>query len=207
MRHWKLLSAAGILMAATSLVATRAGATAPVSRNSVTVDIVGAETFLPNGVHSTFHFPAAPTQVASGGFSAFNNQTNDGHTPTLIAAADLPTSFNCPLCDAVNGLYFPGNGPPAGFNIDNGTVGDDDTQADADAVDANGAPIEDFDTVSHSNGAAPPTIGDSTLIDANGSNNQGGPFVRTVQVTAPPGTVLHYFCTFHPWMQGVIEVQ
>jgi hypothetical protein len=28
----------------------------------------------------------------------------------------------------------------------------------------------------------------------------------TTHITAPPGTVLHYFCAFHPWMQGVIRV-
>lgn len=28
----------------------------------------------------------------------------------------------------------------------------------------------------------------------------------TTRITAPPGTVLHYFCAFHPWMQGTIRV-
>jgi plastocyanin len=28
----------------------------------------------------------------------------------------------------------------------------------------------------------------------------------SVKVTAPAGTVLHYFCALHPWMQGTITV-
>jgi hypothetical protein len=27
-----------------------------------------------------------------------------------------------------------------------------------------------------------------------------------VRVSAPPGTVLHYICGMHPWMQGAIVV-
>ena len=26
------------------------------------------------------------------------------------------------------------------------------------------------------------------------------------KITAPAGTVLHYFCAIHPWMQGTIRV-
>jgi hypothetical protein len=37
--------------------------------------------------------------------------------------------------------------------------------------------------------------------------NPNVPPVRTVQVTAPWGTVMHYMCTFHRWMQGEIDVQ
>ena len=182
-----------------------AGAAPPPKPDNVTVKIEGKSTFSRHGVSETFHFPDAPTKVHSGGFITFDNQTNDGHTMTLIAAADIPNSFDCKLCDQVNGVYFP-NGSPAGFNIDGGFINDDASQADANAVDANGFAIEDFDTVSHSNGTDPATIGDSTLVDANGSNNQGFPTTRVVQVTAPPGTTLEYICTFHDWMHGTIKV-
>lgn len=198
------LSAA--LLAGSWLAIPTAGATGQASRDNVTVTIVGTESFLPTGEHSTFRFPAAPTKVRSGGFITFDNQTNDGHTMTLIASADVPTSFRCQVCDQVNGTYFTGNGPPAGFNIDNGVINDDDGQADADLTDPGGNAIEDFDTVSHSNGPAPATIGDSALVDANGSNNNGFATTRVVQVTAPAGTTLHYICTFHPWMHGTIQV-
>ena len=182
--------------------ASSSGAARQANRDNVTVTITGTETFLPSGVHATFRFPAAATKVHAGGLITFDNQTNDGHTMTLVAATDVPKSFNCPICDQVNSLYFPGNGPPAGFNIDNGVISDD-TNNDADASDTNGFPIEDFDTPTHS---GPSAVGDSTLVDANGSNNGGGPTTRVVQVTAPVGTTLEYICTFHPWMQGTIIV-
>jgi hypothetical protein len=40
--------------------------------------------------------------------------------------------------------------------------------------------------------------GDSIFVRSNGSVN--------APVTAPTGTVLHYICIFHPWMQGLINV-
>jgi hypothetical protein len=63
--------------------------------------------------------------------------------------------------------------------------------------------VEDFDTASHTNAGGPPTIGDSTLI---GPVNSPAPSSRTIVVTAAPGTVLHYYCTFHAWMQATIIV-
>jgi plastocyanin len=217
MKTWKWISGTAAVVLAVSLLVTRAGATgAAPNKNSVSVDIVGAEKFLPNRETSTYRFPDAPTKVASGGTITFNNQTNDGHSITLVAPGDLATSFNCPVCDAVNSLYFTGNGngPPAGAQIDAGTITDDDSQADTPPGDAPDGPqafpvpvlIEDFDTVSHPNPTTPPTVGDSTFVFPN-PNPFGAPVVRTVQVTAPSGTVLHYMCTIHPWMQGQIDVQ
>jgi plastocyanin len=218
MKAWKWIYGTAAVVLAVSLLVTRAGATGSgASKSSVSVDIVGAEKFLPNRETSTYRFPDAPIKVASGGTITFNNQTIDSHTVTLVAPGDLAKSFNCPVCDAVDGVYFPGNGngPPAGAQIDAGTITDDDSQADTPPGDAPdgpqaGAPfpvlIEDFDTVSHSNPSAPPTVGDSTFVFPN-PNPFGAPIVRTVQVTAPSGTVLHYMCTIHPWMQGQIDVQ
>jgi len=42
------------------------------------------------------------------------------------------------------------------------------------------------------------TPGDSLVVRADGS--------VSAPVTGTPGTVLHYMCIFHPWMQGVINV-
>ena len=41
--------------------------------------------------------------------------------------------------------------------------------------------------------------GDSIFLPPNGS--------VTAQVTAGPGTTLHYICIIHPWMQGSITVE
>jgi plastocyanin len=40
--------------------------------------------------------------------------------------------------------------------------------------------------------------GDSILIEPGQSG--------TIPVTAPPGSVLHFLCSIHPWMQGEIKV-
>lgn len=42
------------------------------------------------------------------------------------------------------------------------------------------------------------TPGDSLIVKSGGS--------VSAPVTGTPGTVLHYICIFHPWMQGVITV-
>lgn len=46
------------------------------------------------------------------------------------------------------------------------------------------------------------TAGDSVVV---GPKGQGGPV--TFKVTAPPGTILHFVCAPHPWMQGRLLVQ
>jgi hypothetical protein len=157
----------------------------------------------------------------------YSRERWQGHNMSLIAANDLPIpggrlvvdSFNiCPLCDAISGLYFSnpgGNGPPAGVQIDNGKLSDDDTVPDDADVQDPAVPkgftppfpvlLADFDTVSHTNPTGPPTIGDSTLVDAYGPANNGFVTQRTVRMSTVPGTY-HYVCTFHPWMQGTIVV-
>jgi hypothetical protein len=116
----------------------------------------------------------------------YSRERWQGHNMSLIAANDLAIpggrlvvdSFNiCPLCDAISGLYFSnpgGNGPPAGVQIDNGKLSDDDTVPDDADVQDPAIPkgftppfpvlLADFDTVSHANPTGPPTIGDSTLV-------------------------------------------
>jgi alpha-beta hydrolase superfamily lysophospholipase len=117
---------------------------------------------------------------------------------------------SCKLCKAVNSVYFPhGSKSPAGVQIDGGHLTDDDSQADADTPDPAVPPgvpftalVEDFDTAAHTNVGAPATVGDSSIIAPSGQ--PGGS--RTIVITAAPGTMLHYICTIHPWMQATIIV-
>jgi hypothetical protein len=180
--------------------------------------IEGTNTFARNqSISSTYRFAKQPLHVRQGQGVLIRNETDDGHTITLVSARDLPGNFhqmnNCAVCNDVNNMYFPpGSQSPAGVQIDNGHLTDDDSgAADADtpdpAVPLNApftALVEDFDTASHSNpGGAPSTIGDSTLIGPKGSSQ--GPDRRNIVITAAPGTY-HFFCTFHAWMQGTIIV-
>lgn len=220
----------GFVMALSLVAGTLSGSAAVAEdapSRAVTVNIEGNQTVRANvGYTATYHFPDEPIKVAQGGTITFVNKTDDGHTITLVKKADLTLPLdskrvdaavlnNCKLCDAVNSLYFPGNGPPAGAQIDGGTIGDDDVTADADVTDtaalasaSNPPPIpllvEDFDTPG--TGGMSPTVGDSTLIDSGGPNGHGGPTQRTVKMTPAPGTYF-YQCTFHPWMEGSIIVE
>jgi plastocyanin len=194
------------------LIASRAGASDETDNdnggpNSATVLIKGVETFRPNFFQQTFRFPEDPTEIKSGGTITWKNMTADGHTMSLIEKADLPTSANGnnDVANALFGLHNVGNGPGQ-FNlvVDAGVANDDDTTTTADET----APqVTNFDTAGRST-ADPnkPVVGDSVLIDAAGANNHGGPSTVSVKVTAPAGTVFHYFCIFHQQMQGSIQV-
>jgi len=211
-----LLIAAGVALAASS-VGVGASAYAGGSPDQVTANINGAQIMKVNRFfNETYHFPDV-IKVHQGERILFVNNTVEAHTVTLVRESDLPTTaaavFNCNLCNSVNTLYGAnGNGPPAGVQIDNGKLTDDESDHDADLKDPVVPPgiplpfpvlLEDFNAVSHSNGAGAPTIGDSTLVP---STSNGVPFsARTVKVTAEPGEY-HLFCTFHPWMQSTLIV-
>jgi plastocyanin len=201
-----------LLLGSTPLVVS---STAGAEQTAKVVNIVGKDSFSPNQfLLNTFRFEPGLITVHQGQRVLFNNKTTDGHNMTLVAKGDLPRTipqvFNCNLCNTVNEMYLPtGNPPPAGVQIDHGVLNDDEADHDADATDpaAGGFPgalIEDFNTVSHSNPTGPATIGDSTLVAPVGQ--PPAPTSRTIVVTAKPGTTLHYYCTFHPWMQATILV-
>jgi plastocyanin len=205
-------AAAFLLLGSTPLVIS---STASADEGAKVVNIEGRDSFQANSyLLNTYHFGPGTITVHQGQRVLFNNKTIDGHSMTLVAAADLPRTipelFRCKLCSAVNRVYFPpGSHNPAGVQIDNGQLTDDNAP-DADTLDPAvppGAPfialIEDFNTPSHTNGSGAPTIGDSSLI---GPINSPAPSRRTISVTAEPGSVLHYYCTLHPWMQATIIV-
>ena len=211
-RKLVVAAAAALLFGTTPLIGNAVASTAAATK---VIEIKGRDSFVPNGyLLNTYRFEPAVIKVHQGDRVQLVNKTTDGHTMTLVARADLPRTipevFGCKLCKAVNGVYFAGGGHnPSGVQIDNGQL-TDDNDTDADTPDPAGPPgapftalIEDFDTVSHSNPGGAPTIGDSTLI---GPVNSPAPSTRTIVITAPPGTVLHYFCTFHAWMQATIVV-
>jgi len=208
-----MVGAVGVLLlGSTPLIAS---SSASADSGTKVVSIVGKNSFQPNVyLLNTYHFQPGVITVHQGQQVLFNNKTTDGHTMTLVAKADLPRTipevFGCKLCNQVNKVYFPGGRNPAGVQIDNGVL-TDDTDTDADTPDPAVPPgvpftalIEDFNTPSHTNASGAPTIGDSTLVGP--INAPPAPSSRTIVVTAAPGSVLHYYCTLHPWMQATIIV-
>jgi plastocyanin len=220
-----IMITAGVLLASGSIgIGASAYASGTAGPKTVTVQIVGKNIFQRNEfITTTYRFPENTIKVHKGDMITFVNKTDDAHTMTLVRAADLPGSvaqtFNCTVCNDVNNLFGIGGPPgglPAGVQIDNGKLTDDDTGApDADVTDPAVPPgvhlpfpvlVQDFNAASHSNPTGPSTIGDSTLVDATGPSNHGFVTQRTVKVTAEEGTTLNYYCTIHPWMQGTIQV-
>jgi plastocyanin len=161
---------------------------------SRTVTLMGTEHFVPNAlINANFRFSPGPLSVKSGDVVTWQNAITspDPHTISIVNGSDLPTNvnqvFNCGapgtvcftilMCHFPDGFGGPGGGPPPTINLTCGNA-------------------------KLGNLAAP---GDSFLIPPPGF---GPPSLQTItaRITAPSGSVLHYMCAIHPWMQGEINV-
>jgi plastocyanin len=142
-----------------------------------TVVIKGGETFKPNVViTNTFHFDAGTVTIRSGGTVTLTNKTTDAHSLSIVKPSQVPHTVNqmhnCTACEAILAAH--------GINL-----GGPPTQGPPPhlVVDVGAAGFD--------------TAGDSVVI---GPKGRGRPV--TFKVTAPPGSILHFVCAFHPWMQG-----
>jgi hypothetical protein len=104
------------------------------------------------------------------------------HTLTVVAKKDLPKTaqqaFNCKICN---------------------------TLAKAHGADPNSNGPPKFQFLENGVGQnTPPNLdrpGDSAIIFPKKGFNV------TLKVTAKRGTVLHFMCIIHPWMQATLQVQ
>jgi plastocyanin len=171
-RRSVVLGMAGALALSSALF----GSTA-LAGDSRAVRVTGTETFVPNAkIMATLRFNPGPLSVRSGETVTWTDETNDGHTISVVDAGDVPATiqdvFACPVCGGILAGHFnfstspPTITPVLGGGAD-GTAG--------------------FD------GA-----GDSLALSPLGT-------VSAV-ITAPAGSTLHYICAIHPWMQGTISV-
>jgi hypothetical protein len=150
-----------------------------------TVQIIGGERFSPNEFFEvTYRFGTRRISVHRGDTVVWNNQTNDGHTVSIVSPDQVPKTVdqvnNCDVCNQITAAHFPNGFPPQG------------------------APVPILDDLKP---ASPPakldSVGDSILIAPPGV---GFPTSTSAQVTAPVGQTLNYICIFHAWMQGTIRV-
>jgi plastocyanin len=159
---------------------------------SRTVELKGTEHFVPNAlINADFRFSPGPLSVKSGDVVTWQNTITapDPHTISIVNANDLPTNvnqvFNCgapgTVCAAILACHFPNGFGPGGPN-----------------------PPINFACGNAANGNFA-AVGDSFLIPPPGF---GPASLQTVsaKITAPSGSVLHYMCAIHPWMQGEINV-
>ena len=154
--------------------------TAQAPTTAVVKQTTGFE-FKPNRyIKDKLRFNKDVYSVQSGGtLRVVNTQADEGpHTVSIVKKKDLPTSFDCPVCDKLakaHGADPNSEGPPKFEFVENGEGQD--------------APA-DFDRP-----------GDSGIT----GEKKGDKF--EVPVTAPVGKTLHMMCIVHPWMQAKIKVQ
>jgi len=184
MRNRKIAAgAAGLaLIAAGGAAAVSAsGADTAAAPTTAVVKQKAGTAFKPNRwVKDKLRFNKDVYTVQSGGtLRVVNTQANEGpHTVSIVKKKDLPTSFNCPVCNKLG---------------------------EAHGADPNGSKPAKFDFVENGEGQKDPADfnkpGDSGLT----GDNKGDEF--EVQVTAPPGKTLHFMCIVHPWMQAKLKVE
>jgi plastocyanin len=179
MRTLLMIAVAAVAMAAV----VSAGA---VSANSETeVKVEGSEDFEPNALFKrNFRFAPGDITVNSGDIVTWldKDKLDVPHTITIVDPEDLPvdfaTAYLCLGSDIIPGVDFDGLCLP--FLAAHGGIA--------------------FSTPVVNVGSAGLDVpGDSLFLAADGS--------VSAQVTAAPGTTLHYMCIVHPWMQGTITVE
>jgi len=142
-------------------------------------------------ITSTYHFGTGPIFVKSGTEIAITDNTDDPHTLTLAVKSDVPNTASAAigcgqsstdLCSTALGIGL-ANYEGTGAQCDVGTTG---TSAGTSSSDP--CPL-----------STPYNLGTST----NGDELAVFPG-QTIYFTisGTPGTVIHFLCAIHPWMQG-----
>jgi plastocyanin len=147
------------------------------------VDIKGLETFETNALFlSNLRFVPENIKIEKGDTVTWKDDalTSVPHTITIFDPTVLPVDFATAYICNWDKRILGVDGPCLQF------------------MDAHGGIPPSMPVVNAGrNGLDVP--GDSIFLPPNGS-------VRA-QVTAGPGTALHYICIIHPWMQGTITVE
>jgi hypothetical protein len=176
--------AAGLALVATGGVASVSASgtadTAAAPQQAVVKQTAGFE-FKPNRyIKDKLRYNKDVYKVQSGGtLRVVNTVPDEGpHTVSLVKKRDLPSSFNCKVCNQLG---------------------------EAHGADPNGEKPTKFDFVEDGKGQKTPSDfnkpGDSGLT----GERKGDSF--TVDVTAPAGTTRHMLCIVHPWMQAKLVVE
>jgi hypothetical protein len=175
--------AAGLsLIAAGGVAAVSAsGADTAQAPDTAVVKQKAGTSFKPNRwVKDKLRFNKDVYTVKSGGtLRVVNTQAGEGpHTVSIVKKKDLPTTFNCPVCDKL---------------------------AEAHGADPNSPAPPKYQFVENGEGQKDPADfnkpGDSGIT----GDKKGDEF--EVQVTAPAGKTLHFMCIVHPWMQAKLKVE
>jgi plastocyanin len=147
------------------------------------VDVKGLETFEANSLFlSNLRFAPEHIKVKNEDKVTWKDDalTSVPHTITIVERDDLPANFaEAYICNWDKRILGV-DGPCLQF------------------MDAHGG-IPPTTPVVEVGGKGLDAAGDSIFLPPNSS--------VSAQVTAAPGSVLHYICIIHPWMQGSITVE
>jgi hypothetical protein len=163
-------------------------------------------------VTNTLHYaPNKPIYVHHGEWITLKDKSDDTHTFTLVQGSLLPKTVAAvnacgslpptlgTICAAVFAAHLPGGVPPGPMSPPYpSTCLAITSPATFQCIDGGvGVP----------NGGAFPRLNTPFTLTTGGDSIILFPLESiTVQVTAPAGTVLHFMCVIHPWMQGEIIV-
>lgn len=143
----------------------------------------GASYVINKSVTDKMYFTPGAATVKSGGMLTFRYDGNPGqepHTITIVSSKDLPKTAaqinNCNVCNRTAAGHLKNPKAPPGPTND----------------------IAHWTVDKGKPGLDGP--GDSIAIE--GAKHKS----ISIKVTAPAGTILHFICAVHPWMQGTIKV-
>lgn len=143
----------------------------------------GASYVINKSVTDKMYFSPGVATIKSGQMLTFEYDGKPGsepHTITIVAAKDLPRTAaqltNCGICNKTAAGHLKNPNAPPGPTNDIAHWTVDKGQPGLDGP------------------------GDSIAIE--GVRHKA----ISIKVTAPAGTILHFICAVHPWMQGTLKV-
>jgi plastocyanin len=172
-----LVVAIGVVVASPAMAKNRAG--------GVTIKAAddGASYVINKSVTDKMYFSPGTATVKSGQMLTFMYDGKPGeepHTITVVSVKDLPKTpaqiDNCNVCNQAAAGHLKNAKAPPGPTNDIAHWTVDKGKPGLDEA------------------------GDSIAIEGAGHKS------ISIKVTAPAGTILHFICAVHPWMQGTIKV-
>ena len=181
----KLLLRGTVLAVAVLAVLAASSALAATHSGGLTIKATdrGASYVINRSVTDKMFFSPGAATIKSGQMLTFEYDGKPGdepHTITIVTAKDLPRSAsqltNCDICNKTAAGHLKNPNAPPGPTND----------------------IAHWTVDKGKPGLDEP--GDSVAIE--GVRHKA----ISIKVTAPAGTILHFICAVHPWMQGTLKV-
>lgn len=182
-KKWVLRASAGTCAIVAAIAVSAAAASDHAAGLTIKASDKGASYVINKSVTDKMYFTPGKATVKSGQTLTFEYDGKPGdepHTITVVAVKDLPRTTsqlnNCGICNTTAAGHLKNPHAPPG-------------------------PTNDIAHWTVNKGGPGLDVpGDSIAIE--GAKHRS----ISIKVTAPAGTVLHFICAVHPWMQGTLTV-